>query len=72
MLKKLTDHSSISRAVVKAFTYRLWQSINTFIIALVFTGKFETAAQIVSVEVIVKLAVYYWHERIWNKFTKTT
>lgn len=70
MLKRLTDHTSITRSVVKAFTYRLWQSINTFFIALLFTGEFETAAKIVSVEVIVKLVVYYWHERIWNKIDK--
>lgn len=54
-------------SIAKALTYRLWQSINTFLIALFFTGKFETAAQIVSVEVVVKIVVYYWHERLWAK-----
>jgi uncharacterized membrane protein len=57
-------------SITKALTYRLWQSINTFLIALFFTGKFETAAQIVSVEVIVKIVVYYWHERIWTRIGK--
>jgi uncharacterized membrane protein len=57
-------------SITKALTYRLWQSINTFLIALFFTGKFETAAQIVSVEVVVKIAVYYWHERIWTRIGK--
>jgi uncharacterized membrane protein len=58
------------RAITKAITYRAWQSINTFLIALIFTSKFETAAQIVSVEVFVKIVVYYWHERIWTKIGK--
>jgi hypothetical protein len=58
---------SRKRAITKAITYRAWQSANTFLIALFFTGKFETAAQIVSVEVIVKIVIYFWHERIWNK-----
>jgi uncharacterized membrane protein len=58
---------SRKRAIIKAVTYRLWQSLNTFLIALFFTGKFETAAQIVSVEVIVKIVIYFWHERIWNR-----
>jgi uncharacterized membrane protein len=57
-------------SITKALTYRLWQSINTFLIALLFTGKFETAAQIVSVEVVVKVVVYYWHERIWARIGK--
>jgi hypothetical protein len=55
------------KAITKAITYRVWQSFNTFIIALIFTQKFETAAQIVSLEIIIKIVVYYWHERIWNK-----
>jgi uncharacterized membrane protein len=58
---------SRKRAITKAITYRAWQSANTFLIALFFTGKFETAAQIVSVEVIVKIVIYFWHERIWSK-----
>lgn len=62
--------SSRKISITKAITYRFWQSINTFLIALFFTGKFETAAQIVSVEVVVKIVVYYWHERIWVKFLK--
>jgi hypothetical protein len=62
--------SSRKISIIKALTYRLWQSINTFLIALFFTGKFETAAQIVSVEVVVKIVVYYWHERIWIRIDK--
>lgn len=57
-------------SIIKAVTYRAWQSANTFLIALFFTHKFETAASIVGVEVIVKIAVYYWHERIWIKIGK--
>ena len=55
------------RSVVKALTYRLWQSINTFIISLVITGKLDLAAAIVSVEVVVKIVIYFFHERIWSK-----
>ena len=55
------------RALTKAITYRAWQSANTFLIALLFTQEFETAAKIVSLEVVVKIAVYYWHERIWTR-----
>lgn len=54
------------RAITKALTYRFWQSLNTFIISFIITGKLEMAAAIVSLEVIVKIFVYFWHERIWN------
>lgn len=54
------------RGIVKAITYRFWQSLNTFAISLLITGRFEMAAAIVSIEVVVKIVVYFWHERIWN------
>jgi uncharacterized membrane protein len=60
---------TILRGVTKALTYRLWQSLNTFIISLVITGQIAMAAAIVSLEVVVKLAVYFWHERLWNLIT---
>ncbi len=56
-----------TRSIVKAFTYRFWQSLNTFVISLLITGKIEMASAIVSVEVIVKIVIYFWHERIWGK-----
>jgi uncharacterized membrane protein len=34
---------------------------------LVVTGKIEMATAIVSLEVAIKIVVYFWHERIWSK-----
>jgi uncharacterized membrane protein len=55
------------RSVIKALTYRAWQSLNTFLISWLITGKIETATAIVSIEVVVKIAIYFFHERIWGK-----
>jgi len=55
------------RSIVKALTYRAWQSLNTFLISLVVTGRIDMAAAIVSVEVIVKIVIYFFHERIWSR-----
>jgi uncharacterized membrane protein len=55
-----------ARGLVKAFTYRLWQSLNTFLISWLVTGKLTIAATIVGIEIVVKIVVYFWHERIWN------
>lgn len=57
------------RGVVKALTYRFWQSLNTFVISFVITGSIEMAAAIVSIEVVLKLIIYYFHERIWDKLS---
>lgn len=58
---------SNARSITKALTYRFWQSLNTFLISLVVTGKIEMATAIVSLEVAIKIVVYFWHERIWSK-----
>jgi uncharacterized membrane protein len=55
------------RSIAKALTYRAWQSLNTFLISLVVTGRIDMAAAIVSVEVIVKIVIYFFHERIWSR-----
>ena len=54
------------RGAIKAITYRIWQSLNTFLISLLVTGELEIAYTIVGIELIVKIFVYFWHERIWN------
>jgi uncharacterized membrane protein len=54
------------RGLVKAITYRIWQSLNTFLISLLVTGELKIAVAIVGIELIVKIFVYFWHERIWN------
>lgn len=67
LLKKGKSLESSVRSIVKALTYRFWQSLNTFIISLIVTGKIDMAAAIVSIEVVVKIVVYFFHERIWTK-----
>jgi uncharacterized membrane protein len=37
------------------------------LISLIITGKIEMAAAIVSLEVLIKIVIYFWHERIWSK-----
>lgn len=59
-------HETRARGILKALTYRFWQSLNTFIISWFITGKVDMAVAIVSLEVVVKIFVYFWHERIWN------
>jgi uncharacterized membrane protein len=56
-----------SRSITKALTYRAWQSLNTFLISLLVTGRIDLAAAIVSIEVVVKIVVYFFHERIWSR-----
>ena len=53
--------------LLKSILYRIWQSAITFVIALTVTGKFESAAQIVGLEVLLKIFTYWLFEKIWKK-----
>jgi uncharacterized membrane protein len=58
---------SLQRSLAKALTYRVWQSLNTFLISWAITGKIDIAIAIVSIEIVLKIIIYFFHELIWNK-----
>ncbi len=55
------------RSVVKAITFRAIATITTVLIVWAFTGSLELAGAIGVIDTLAKLAVYYFHERAWNK-----
>ena len=55
------------RSVVKSISWRTIGTLDTIIISLIITGKPEMAISIGGVEVFTKMALYYFHERTWNK-----
>lgn len=54
-----------SRSLVKAVSWRLLGSIDTFVISFFVTHQLVFAASIASVETVTKVALFYFHERIW-------
>jgi uncharacterized membrane protein len=60
-----TQGEAHTRSFIKAVSWRVTASIDTFVISLFITGKFGLAGAIASVEVIMKIALYYFHERAW-------
>lgn len=55
------------RSILKAISWRAVATIDTIIIAYFITGTFEIALSIGAIEVVTKMVIYYFHERIWNK-----
>ena len=55
------------RSLVKAVSWRLTGSIDTMIISFLITGKLRWALTISGIEFFTKIALYYGHERIWEK-----
>lgn len=55
-----------ARSVVKSLSWRIVGTIDTVIISWLITGKLELAFSIGSIELVTKMVLYFFHERIWN------
>jgi uncharacterized membrane protein len=55
-----------SRSFVKALSYRIWGTFTSFVVVLVVTGSAELSGLIAFWETVLKIGVYYVHERGWN------
>jgi len=56
---------SHSRSLVKAISWRVIGSIDTFLLSWFFTSNATAAGAIAITEVISKMILYYMHERAW-------
>lgn len=55
------------RSVLKGFTWRLVATLTTFGISWIITGKVDLAISISAIEVVLKIGLFYLHERAWIK-----
>ena len=55
-----------SRSLVKAISWRVLGSIDTFLLSWLFTGSPKAAGAIATTEVLTKMVLYYLHERAWG------
>lgn len=53
------------RSLIKAVSWRITGSIDTFLLSWIITGDHIVAGTISGVEVLTKIALYYLHERAW-------
>lgn len=56
-----------SRSIVKSFSYRVFGTLSSFAVVFVLTGRADLSALIAFWETVVKVYIYYIHERLWNK-----
>lgn len=55
------------RSIVKAISWRTLGTVDTMLISFIVTGNPLAAVSIGAFELITKTALYYFHERVWNK-----
>ncbi len=58
------------RHIAKTITWRIIVSRTTFILALIFTKDIENSLWLMRTEMVLKLLLYYYHERVWFKYGK--
>ena len=55
------------RSIVKGTTWRIIGTMDTILLAWLFTGDITSALKIGGIEVFTKIFLYYLHERVWLK-----
>ncbi|WP_369049518.1 DUF2061 domain-containing protein [Tenacibaculum sp. UWU-22] len=55
------------RSIAKSISWRVVGTVDTVLISWLVTGEIATAFSIGGVELVTKMILYFFHERIWNK-----
>lgn len=64
---RIGDKVKRTRSLIKALTWRITASLDTFLLSYIITARFDWATTIAFFEIITKAILYYLHERGWNK-----
>ena len=54
------------RSLAKAFSYRILGSVSTGVIFYLFTGKGTLSVGAGALDMVIKIGLYFLHERLWN------
>ena len=54
------------RSFTKSLSYRIFGTLTSWAVVYAITNKGSLATLVAFWETIVKVGVYYWHERVWN------
>jgi len=56
------------RHIAKAITWRLCSTTVTIAIAIVVTGDVKMGLIMGPLDIVIKLGLYYWHEKMWINY----
>lgn len=65
--KRNQDKEEIKRSLLKTISWRLIGTIDTIFISWIITGTLTLAFSIGAIELVSKMLLYFFHERLWNK-----
>ena len=61
---------SYKRHIAKTISWRIIGTLDTIILSGLITGSWTTGLTIGGVEIITKMILYFFHERLWYRFSK--
>jgi len=61
---------SYKRHIAKTLSWRVIGTIDTMILSALITGSWEMGLTIGGVEVFTKMILYFFHERLWYRFSR--
>lgn len=72
----MNNKESHLRSIIKGVSWRVIATTDTILVVLLITCLFDKcsigdALKIGAIEFVLKLLIYYFHERIWQYFVKT-
>ncbi|MDG1778301.1 MAG: DUF2061 domain-containing protein [Flavobacteriaceae bacterium] len=62
-----TPKEKIKRSLLKTISWRVIGTLDTILISWLITGEMTLALSIGTIELITKMILYFFHERLWNQ-----
>ncbi len=56
-----------SRSIIKTISWRVLATLTTMVLVYIFIGDLTIAVSVGGIEVVLKMLIYYFHERFWDK-----
>ena len=54
------------RSLFKAISWRIVATLTTILLVFIYTGNWVISGSVGLLELILKIVIYYVHERVWN------
>ena len=58
---------SKKKSILKTLSWRVVASTDTFLLTWLITGSYHFGLTVSALEIVTKMFLYYFHERLWSK-----
>ncbi len=65
-VEEKSKKEGVKRSLLKTISWRVIGTLDTVIISYLITGGLDMALAIGGVELVSKMVLYFFHERVWN------